>query len=269
MSDILARICGDKRRHVSDRKALRPLAEIEVAARSMPRPFGFARSLSRAADEGFGLIAEIKRASPSAGEIRADFSPPAIARAYRDAGAACLSVLTDRPYFQGDDSHVVEAKREAGLPCLRKDFTIDPYQVVEARAIGADCILVIMAAVDDVLAAELCATAAALDLDVLVEVHDRAELDRALALDAPLIGVNNRDLKTLSVDLATTEMLAPHVPADRDAVCESGLKSHDDLRRMAACGVRRFLVGEHLMRQPDIAAATRALLHGAEERAAS
>lgn len=267
MSDILARICGDKRRHVSDRKAHRPLSEIEAAARSMPRPLGFARSLSRAANEGFGLIAEIKRASPSAGEIRADFKPAPIARAYRDAGAACLSVLTDRPYFRGDDSDVIAAKREVDLPCLRKDFMVDPYQVVEARAIGADCILVIMAAVDDVLAAELRAAAEALGLDVLVEIHDRTELDRALALGASLIGVNNRDLKTLSVDLATTETLAPHIPVGCDTVCESGLKSHADLRRMAACGVRRFLVGEHLMRRPDIAAATRALLHGAGERA--
>ena len=235
----------------------------------MPDTLGFARSLSRAADNGFGLIAEIKKASPSAGEIRADFSLSPIARAYRDAGAACLSVVTDRPYFQGDDSYIMAAKTETNLPCLRKDFTIDPYQVVEARALGADCVLVIMAAVDDALAVELCAVAADFDLDVLVEVHDQAELDRALALDASLIGINNRNLKTLSVDLSTAELLAPHVPADCDVVCESGLKAHDDLCRMAAHGVRRFLVGEHLMQQRNIAVATRALLHGVEERAAS
>ncbi|MBC6439412.1 MAG: indole-3-glycerol phosphate synthase TrpC [Rhodospirillales bacterium] len=270
MSDILEKICADKRHHVAACRAKKPLSAIEAEARQRPTPLGFANALAEKATNGFGLIAEIKKASPSAGEIRADFSPALIARAYRDAGAACLSVLTDQPYFQGDDSYVLEVKLESNLPCLRKDFMIDPYQVVEAKAIGADCILVIMAAVDDTLASELCAAAAGHDLDVLVEVHDQPELDRALTLDVPLIGINNRNLKTLAVDLATTEALAPLVPGDRDVVCESGLKTHDDLQRMAGVGIRRFLVGESLMRQRDIKAATCALLHGnVEARAAS
>ena len=259
-ADILARICGDKRGHIARRKAERPLAALEAEARGMAAPLGFRNALSAAAREGFGLIAEIKRASPSAGEIRADFDPVALAAAYREGGAACLSVLTDEPWFKGLDVHIAQAKEASGLPCLRKDFVLDPYQVVEARALGADCILVILAAVDDALAAELCATAKDHGLDVLVEVHDDAELDRALGLDAGLIGINNRNLKTLEVDLAATERLAPRVPDDRDVVCESGLRSHGDLERMAACGVSRFLVGEHLMRQADIAGATRALL---------
>lgn len=260
MSDILARICDDKRDHVAARKQVRSLARLDADARATAPVRGFASALSRAAEAGNGLVAEIKKASPSAGVIRDDFCPAEIARAYRDAGAACLSVLTDTPYFQGRDEDITEAGQASGLPCLRKDFLIDPYQVVEARAIGADCILVIMAVVDDLLAAELCACAGDHGLDVLLEVHDRAELDRALMLDAGLIGINNRDLRTLSVDLATTEVLAPLVPAGRAVVCESGLKSHEDLKRMNGCGVRRFLVGEHLMRQGDIAAATRSLL---------
>jgi indole-3-glycerol phosphate synthase len=262
VSDILARICADKRDHVSACKQTRSLSQLDGDTKSAPAPLGFARALAEASNDGFGLIAEIKKASPSAGEIRPNFSPSLIARAYRDAGAACLSVLTDMPYFQGHDSYVIEARNESNLPCLRKDFMVDPYQVVEARAIGADCILVIMAAVDDALAAELCSSAAELGMDVLVEVHNRPELDRALMLDARLIGINNRNLKTLDVDLATTEALAPLVPADRDVVCESGLKTHDDLLRMAKNDTRRFLVGEHLMRQTDIVTATRTLLNG-------
>jgi indole-3-glycerol phosphate synthase len=260
MSDILAEICGAKRSHVAACKRERPLSVLEAEAGSMTPPLGFALSLKRASVSGFGLIAEIKKASPSAGEIRPDFNPAAIAAAYRNAGAACLSVLTDQPYFQGRDSFVLEARSESNLPCLRKDFMVDPYQVLEARAIGADCILVIMAAVEDVLAEELTACAGDLGMDVLVEVHNREELDRALNLDARLIGINNRNLKTLAVDLATTEELAPHVPQDRDIVCESGLKAHEDLLRMEQCGARRFLVGEHLMRQDDVEAATRTLL---------
>ncbi len=265
MSDILARICADKADHVAACMRERPFSDLEARARTMTPPLGFAQSLRRASAEGFGLIAEIKKASPSAGEIRADFDPAEIARAYRNAGAACLSVLTDRPYFQGQDSFVLEARARSKLPCLRKDFMIDPYQVLEARTIGADCILVIMAAVEDVLAAELTDCAGDLGMDVMVEVHNLEELDRALALPAKLIGINNRNLKTLSVDLATTEELAPHVTGDRDIVCESGLKTHDDLVRMERCGARRFLVGEHLMRQNDIEAATRTLLGTASE----
>ena len=261
MSDILEKICADKREHVARCKAARPLARLEAAAAAAPAPLGFAQSLEAgAAQGGWGLIAEIKRASPSAGEIRPDFDPACLARAYRQGGASCLSVLTDEPYFKGRDSYVMEARTASELPCLRKDFMIDPYQVVEARAIGADCILVIMAAVDDALARDLVAAADAWSLDVLVEVHDGEELERALKLDTRLLGINNRNLKTLAVDLATTEALAPRVPADRLVVCESGIKRHADLERMAASDVRCFLVGEHLMRQEDVAAATRELL---------
>jgi indole-3-glycerol phosphate synthase len=269
VADILEKICADKRDHVARCKAARPLAAVEEAARATAAPLGFARALEAgAAGAGWGLIAEIKRASPSAGEIRPDFDPASLARAYRSGGASCLSVLTDEPYFKGRDAYVLAAKSACGLPCLRKDFMVDPYQVVEARAIGADCILVIMAAVDDGLARELVATARQWNLDVLVEVHDGAELDRALKLDTRLLGINNRNLKTLAVDLATTEQLAPRVPAGRIVVCESGIKQHGDLQRMAASNVRCFLVGEHLMRQQDVAAATRQLLGMAQGVAA-
>ncbi len=260
MSDVLARICADKRAHVAARKRAVPPAALEACARSAPPVRGFAAALAGACRQGFGLIAEIKRASPSAGPIRPGASPAAIARAYRRGGAACLSVLTDEPWFQGRDSDLTEARSEVNLPFLRKDFMLDPYQVVEARAIHADAILIVMAAVCDALAAELAACAADHGMDVLAEVHDRAELDRALALNAALIGINNRNLKTLVTDTAIAETLAPHIPSDRDIVCESGLTGHGDLLRMARCGVRRFLVGEHLMRQADIEAATRALL---------
>lgn len=263
MSDILARICADKREHVARCKATHPLVDIEQAARTAPAPLGFADALEAGArDGGWGLIAEIKRASPSAGEIRADFDPASLARAYLAGGASCLSVLTDEPYFKGRDEYVLKARVASGLPCIRKDFMVDPYQVVEARAIGADAILVIMAAVDDGLAAELVASAREWSLDVLVEVHDGAELERALGLETRLLGINNRNLKTLAVDLATTEQLASRVPPGRTVVCESGIKQHDDLERMAGCGVRCFLVGEHLMRQNDVAQATRTLLAG-------
>ncbi len=260
MSNILQRICDDKLVHIGQCKAHRTIEDLEAAAKSTPAPLGFAQALADAADNGFGLIAEIKRASPSAGEIRPDFDPAALAKAYRAGGAACLSVLTDQPYFQGQDGYLALAKTDSGLPCLRKDFMLDPYQVVEARSIGADCILLIMAALEDTQAKELFDTALSWDLDVLVEVHNGEELDRALALGPSLLGINNRNLKTLNVDLATTEELAPRVPEGWDIVCESGLKRHDDLVRMTACGARRFLVGEHLMRQADVTAATRSLL---------
>ncbi|MGQ9367493.1 indole-3-glycerol phosphate synthase TrpC [Azospirillum sp. ST 5-10] len=261
MSDVLTRICDAKRALVTARKFARPLADVEKAARAAPPPRGFAAALRRAVAEGrYGLIAEIKKASPSKGVIRPDFDPPALARAYALGGATCLSVLTDEPYFHGRDEYLVAARGAVDLPALRKDFMIDPYQVAEARALGADCILLIMAALDDALAADLAAAAHGWGMDVLVEVHDRPELDRALALDAELFGVNNRNLKTLAVDLKTTEELAPHVPADRTLVAESGLHGPADLARMAAAGARCFLVGESLMRHDDVAAATRALL---------
>lgn len=267
--DLLAEICAAKRELVARRKAKRPFAEVMCAAKAAPGPRGFARKLSDiVAREGLALIGEIKKASPSQGLIRADFNPAALARAYARGGAACLSVLTDEPYFQGRDEDLVAARTAVDLPMLRKDFILDPYQVAESRALGADCVLLILAALDDAAARSLAAEAGRLGMDVLAEVHDAAELERALLLDFALIGVNNRNLRTLEVDLGTTERLAKRIPPGRDLVCESGLHSHDDLLRMSRAGARRFLVGESLMRQKDVAAATAALLgrSGAAER---
>ena len=264
MSDVLAKICADKRDHITARKSALPPSEIIAAAEGRNRidpPRGFAKRLEQVTAAGkFGLIAEIKRASPSKGLIRADFDPPALARAYRDGGAACISVLTDQPYFQGEDGYLTAVRATVDLPLLRKDFMLDLYQIYESRALGADCILLIMAALEDREAAELAALADDLGMDSLVEVHDAAELERALRLDAKLIGVNNRNLKTLAVDLAVTEQLAPKVPGDRILVAESGLNATADLERMHRVGASVFLIGESLMRQPDVAAATRALL---------
>ncbi len=268
MADVLTRIVADKRAEVARRKRLRPLGSLLAEAKSGPAPRGFAARLAARAATGPALIAEIKKASPSHGLIRAEFDPAALARAYAAGGAACLSVLTDTPYFQGEDNHVGAARASCDMPILRKDFTIDGYQVIEARAIGADCILLIVAALEDAVAAELAAAAREVGLDVLVEVHDEAELERALRLDADLIGINNRDLGTLAVDLATSERLAPLVPAERPVVAESGIKRHDDLVRLGAVGIHRFLVGESLMREADVAAATARLLGGGVARAA-
>ena len=261
MSDVLAEICAEKRAHVARRKAARPEAALRTDLAAAPPPRSFAAALEARVTEGrYGLIAEIKKASPSKGLIRADFDPPSLAKAYEAGGATCLSVLTDTPYFQGNDDDLRAARVACHLPVLRKDFILDPYQVIESRVLGADCILVIMAALDDGEARELAAAAAELGLDVLVEVHDRAELDRALRLDARLIGINNRNLKTLKVDLHTTESLARLVPPGRIIVGESGLSEPADLDRLAAVGARCFLVGESLMRAGDVAAATRRLL---------
>lgn len=262
MADVLEEICARKRDHVAAAKARTPESVlVERAAEASP-PRGFAAALRKAqAEKRYGLIAEIKKASPSKGLIRADFDPPTLATAYAAGGASCLSVLTDGPYFQGDDTYLVAARAACSLPVLRKDFMVDPYQVVEARALGADCILVIMAALDDGLARELEAAAVERGMDVLVEVHDGAELDRALAhLKSELIGVNNRNLKTLVVDTQTTLDLAARVPPDRLLVAESGLATADDLAKVARVGATTFLIGESLMRQADVTAATRALL---------
>ncbi len=263
MTNKLIEICTAKRAHVAARKAVTSRAAIEAAAQAATPPRGFRAALdAKVAAGGYGLIAEIKKASPSKGLIRADFDPPAHARAYQAGGAACLSVLTDMPYFQGHDDYLVAARAACDIPCLRKDFMVDPWQVAEARALGADAILIIVAALSDPQMVEIEGAALDWGMDVLVEVHDAAELDRAMELKSRLIGVNNRDLRDFSVDFARTYELVGRAPEGCTFVAESGITGKADCDAMAAHGVSCFLVGETLMRQPDIEAATHMLLDG-------
>ncbi len=262
MSDKLTEICETKREEVDERMAVATIADLDRHAAHQEAPRGFEAALRHKAETGFALIAEIKKASPSKGLIRPDFRPAEHAVAYERGGAACLSVLTDAPYFQGHEDYLMDARAAVSLPVIRKDFMIDPWQVAEARAIGADAILIIVAALDDTLMAEIEAAALERGMDCLVEVHNEAEMERAAGLKSRLIGVNNRDLKRFVTDIGVTERLAPLAPQGTLLVSESGINTHADLERLAGCGARTFLVGESLMRQADVEAATRTLLEG-------
>lgn len=265
MSDILAKICADKREHIANCKIKIPQSELREKAAGQTAPRGFKNALLKKNSQNKpALIAEIKKASPSRGLIRADFEPAAIAKAYEAGGAACLSVLTDIPYFQGKDEYLIAARKAVQLPVLRKDFVLDDYQVAESRFLGADCVLLIMAALSDAQAGDLELAASDLGMDVLVEVHDMEELGRALAINpnnmAKIIGINNRNLKTMEINLSTSVILSKYIPKNYIGVCESGIATPADIARMRACGLHVFLVGESLMREADITIATRALL---------
>ncbi len=259
----LDRICGEKRKQVAEQKGRRPIQELLKRAKDQAPPRGFAAALEKSiAEKGVGLIAEIKKASPTAGVIRADFKPNLLAKAYERGGAACLSVLTDQRFFQGSEADLGAARSACNLPVLRKDFMIDPYQIVEARALGADCVLLIVAALTDAELAQMEDLALSYQMDVLVEIHDEEELERALKLKSRLIGINNRNLKSMKTDLMTTERLFPKIPSDRMAVSESGISSPVDMKKIADFGCKSFLIGEALLRRPDVEVATRVLLTG-------